>query len=556
MAEKSTPATVATPAQREQWTGQFGFIMAAIGSAIGLGNIWRFPGVAYENGGGAFMIPYVVALLTAGIPMLLLDYSLGHRYQGSAPAVFRRVSKGFEALGWGKVLVCFVITAYYAVILAWSLRYMGFSLNLAWGDDPTTFFVADFLQASDPGVNNGIVPGIFWPLIIVWAAAALVMALGIAKGIERANKVFIPLLVVIFVILVIRAFTLPGAAAGLNALFTPNFAALADPQVWIAAYSQIFFSLSVGFGIMITYASYLKKKSNIVPTALVTGFANSSFEILAGLGVFATVGFMAAQQGVGVNELEGLTGVGLSFMTFPKIVSMMPGGPLFGVIFFASLFIAGFTSMLSLTQVVSAAIQEKFNVGRRLASLIVVLLDGAVSVLVFSNTDGLNTLDTVDKFINEIGVVTCAVLTCILVAFVVKRLPLLRAHLNYNSRLQLGKWWYVCIAAVVPIVLGVILVLTMISLLRDGYGGYPTTFLYQYGWVMLLLLVIGAFLLATIPWKTPVDDYDPVTYHGAQSTPGMSDSPLTTGNSGPYTAELLGFTGQHQPGSYKPGKEI
>ena len=558
MAENSTQPTAAASAApaREEWTGQFGFIMAAIGSAIGLGNIWRFPGVAYTNGGGAFMIPYVVALLTAGIPMLLLDYSLGHRYRGSAPAVFRRINKKFEALGWAKVLVCFVITAYYAVILAWAVRYMGFSATLAWGDDPSSFFVGDFLNLSDAGVNGGIVPGIFWPLIGVWVAAAIVMGLGVAKGIERANKVFIPLLVVIFVLLVIRALTLPGAGAGLDALFTPNWAALADPNVWIAAYSQIFFSLSVGFGIMVTYSSYLKKKSNVVPTGLVTGFANSSFELLAGLGVFATIGFMAYEQGVGVSELEGLSGVGLSFMTFPKIISMMPGGPIFGVVFFASLLIAGFTSMLSLTQVISAAIQEKFNIGRRLASMIVVLFDGAASVLVFTTTDGLNVLDTVDKFINEIGVVGCAVLTCVLVAFVVKRLPLLRAHLSNNSRLSLGKWWYVCMAVIVPIVLGVIMVITIVGLLRDGYGSYPTGFLYKYGWVMILLVAICSFVLAVIPWKTPVDEYDAVAFHGEDVTPGMSDSPAVTGNTGPYTHELMGSSDKHQPGTYNPAKEI
>ena len=540
MAQSSTHNAAAAP-EREQWNGQFGFIMAAVGSAIGLGNIWRFPGVTYENGGGTFMIPYVVALLTAGIPMLLLDYSLGHRYRGSAPAVFRRISKNFEVIGWLKVMVCFVITAYYAVILAWSLRYMGFSANLAWGDDPTGFFTGEFLHVSEAGVNEGVVPAIFWPLIIIWVLIAIVTALGVSRGIEKANKFFIPLLVVIFAIFVIRAVTLPGAADGLNALFTPDWAALANPNVWVAAYSQIFYSLSVGFGIMVTYASYLKKKSNIVPTAFVTGFANSSFELLAGLGVFSTLGFMAFQEGVNVSDLEGLSGVTLSFMTFPKIISMMPGGAIFGVIFFASLFIAGFTSLLSLTQVVSAAIQEKFGLGRRLSALIVVLLDGIVSVLIFSTTDGLNALDVVDNFINSIGVVGCAVITCIVMAFVLRRLPLLRAHLNFNSRLHLGKWWYACVAVVVPIILGIMMVMTIVSLIREGYGEYPTTFLYKYGWIMILLVVIIAFVLAVTPWQTPVDDFNAVAYHGAEATAGMDDSPQATGNIGRYTRERMGL---------------
>lgn len=467
--------------------------------------------------------------------MLLLDYAIGQRYQGSAPAVFRRIRASFEFIGWAKVLVSFVITAYYAVILAWALRYVFFSVNLAWGKDPTGFFVKDFLHLSDPGAPTSVVPGIFWPLIAIWAVVAIIMAMGVAGGIERANKFFIPVLVVIFVALVVRALTLPGAAEGLNALFTPNWAALANPQVWLAAYTQIFFSLSVGFGIMLTYASYLKRKSNITPTALVTGFANSSFEVLAGIGVFATLGFMAHQQGVGVDKLEGLTGVGLSFMTFPNIISQMPGGPLFGVIFFVSLVVAGLTSILSLTQVISAAIQEKFNVGRRTASLLVVLLDGLISVSVFSTTGGLNALDVVDKYINEIGIVTCAILTCVLLAYVLRRLPLLRTHLNFNSRLKLGTWWDAAIYVVIPIVLGVVMVLTLYSLLVDGYGGYPESFLYQYGWTLIFAVAIGSFVLASIPWRTPVDDFDPVAYHGLEASGGIVDTPQ--GAHGKYTAE-------------------
>lgn len=134
-ATSSSPSPVAG-VEREQWSGQLGFLMAAIGSAVGLGNIWRFPGVAYTNGGGAFMVPYIVALLAAGIPILLLDYATGHRYRGSSPTALRRISKRFEWLGWFHVMICFVIMTYYAVIVAWSLRYMLFSLNTAWGATP------------------------------------------------------------------------------------------------------------------------------------------------------------------------------------------------------------------------------------------------------------------------------------------------------------------------------------------------------------------------------------------------------------------------------------
>ena len=183
---------------REQWSGQLGFLMAAIGSAIGLGNIWRFPGVAYTNGGGAFVVPYVIALLAAGLPILLLDYALGHRFRGSTPAVFRRMSSKLEWLGWFQVFICFVIMTYYAVVVAWSLRYMLFSVNIAWGDDAGGFFMhyigADQLE-TEASYSPAVVAGVAIPLLFVWAFGLVVTALGVSGGVEKANKVFLPLLV-------------------------------------------------------------------------------------------------------------------------------------------------------------------------------------------------------------------------------------------------------------------------------------------------------------------------------------------------------------------------
>ena len=518
MAKKSHATSQPSAAGREQWSGQFGFIMAAVGSAVGLGNIWRFPGIAYTNGGGAFLIPYLIALLTAGIPILLLDYSLGHRFRGSAPTVFRRINHKIEALGWFQVLICLVIMSYYAVILAWAVRYTFFSTNLAWGEDTTAFFTGEFLKVSDPGFNATIVPGVFWPLVAVWGVTAIVIALGVTRGLESLNKVFVPLLVIIFMALVVRALFLDGALEGLNAFFTPNWAALADPSVWIAAYSQIFFSLSVGFGIMITYSSYLKKKSDITSTALVTGFANSSFEILAGIGVFATLGYMAAQRGVGVNEIEGITGPILSFVTFPQTISLMPGGPIFGFIFFASLTIAGFTSLISLVQVTAAAFQDKFGLTRRVSSFVSVGIAGGASIIFFSTTNGLNALDVVDKYINEIAIVSSAIIMIALIAYHAKKLPALRAHLNHYSSFKLGKWWYALVAVISPFVLIVTVVLTIYSLLTEGYGGYPTEFVYQFGWLMIAIVAYMSFAFAVARWKTPVDKYEAVDFHDPEAT--------------------------------------
>jgi NSS family neurotransmitter:Na+ symporter len=510
MSAAPAPQTAAPP--REQWTGQVGFILAAIGSAVGLGNIWRFPGVAYENGGGAFLIPYLVALITAGIPILFLDYAIGHRFRGSAPTAFRRLGgprtgRWLEGLGWFQVAIAFVIGLYYTVVIAWALSYFVFSFDLRWGDDPASFLTGEYLQVGDPGLSFEFVPGVLIPLAIVWILIIAVLAAGVAKGVQRANVIFLPLLVVAFAVLVVRALFLDGAAEGLNALFTPNWEALGDPNVWIAAYSQIFFSLSIAFGIMITYASYRKRKANLTAPGLVVAFANSSFEILAGIGVFATLGFFAFQQGVAVSELEGLTGVGLSFITFPAIVSQMPGGPIFGVLFFGSLTMAGFTSLLSVLQVVSAAFQEKFDLSPRQAAVRVGGVSAILSILIFSTTTGLLALDTADQWANNIGIVASAVLSTVLVIWVLRKGGELRFHLNAVSTFRVGKVWIFLVGILAPVVLTYMLISRIIELIVDGYADLPQWYLGLVGWGTIAFIIVAAVAFTMLRWKRDPDDF-------------------------------------------------
>jgi transporter len=359
------------------------FIFAAIGSAIGLGNIWRFPYISYDNGGGAFLFPYVIALLTAGVPVLILDYVLGHRFHGSAPLVWRRISRKTEAIGWVQTDITFIIAVYYCVILAWAAMYTWFSLKLAWGQDPEKFFTGDFLHADTTSLTSA---NVVWPIAIVlalvWAAITAVMVLGVRKGTELLSSIFVPLLIIMFIILVIRALFLPGAAEGLEAFFTPQWGALLDPQVWIAAYGQIFYSLAIAFGIMMTQASYLQKRANLSGLGAVVSLSNSAFEVLAGIGVFATLGFMAVTQHVAVADVA-TNGNGLAFIAFPMIINNMTGGPIFGVLFFGSLFIAGFTSLVTIVEVVLSSVQEKFGLSRCRAA-VYVCVACAVPSLVFS----------------------------------------------------------------------------------------------------------------------------------------------------------------------------
>ena len=502
-APTSSAGAATQSADRGAFRGRTAFIFAAIGSAVGLGNIWRFPAVAYDNGGGAFILPYLVALLTAGIPLLFLDYAIGHRWRGSAPAAWRRFRRWTEFIGWWQVLIALIIALYYALILAWATNYTVFSLDQRWGDDAGGFFdeYTQALGGADVHVSFDYVPAVLISMLVVWLAVIIVMALGVQKGIAASSIIFIPLLVVMFVILVVRSLFLPGALDGLDAFFRPHWGALLDPAVWIAAYGQIFFSLSVAFGIMLTYASYLKKKTDLTGSGLVVGFANSGFEILCGIGVFSALGFMAQAQGVAIDEVVA-DGVGLAFIAFPTIISEAPAGALIGVLFFGSLVLAGFTSLISIVEVVIAAVQDKFGLARIPSTLLVCVPIAVVSTVLFSTTMGLPLLDVMDKWANEYGIVAAALVSSLIVAFVVRGMPTLRDHLNFRGTFHIGRWWYACVAIIAPLVLDVSLIISTVSLLSaDGtYEGYPGWFVLVFGWLMAIGLVVVAVILSLIPW--------------------------------------------------------
>ncbi|WP_280416450.1 sodium-dependent transporter [Nocardia carnea] len=513
---------------REQWGTRAGFLLAAIGSAVGLGNIWRFPYVAYENGGGAFLVPYLIALLTAGIPVLIFDYAMGHKFRGSPPLAFHRLSRRVTALGWWQVAICFVIATYYAVIIAWAARYVGFSVGQQWGDDPDAFFGEFLHQADEPSFGTSYVPGVAIPLIVVWLVTLGVLAFGVRRGIEFASKIFIPLLVVLFGILVVRALFLPGAASGLDAFFSPDWSAITSGKVWVAAYGQIFFSLSVGFGIMITYSSYLRRKADLTGSALVTGFANSSFEILAGIGVFAALGFMATQAGTGIDEVV-TDGVGLAFVAFPAIISELTAGAAwFGILFFSSLLIAGLTSLISIVQVLVSAVQDRTGMDRVPTVLIVGGAAAAVSIALFPTRGGLFLLDAVDHFINAYGVALAALVAVVVVAWGLRKLPLLQAHVDSISVVRLGWIWKVTLGVVTPIVLGWMMIDSLRTEFAENYSGYSGSFLMIAGWGVALGAIVVGIVLALIPWRNagpaPVTDAPGNPSHEAVTPAGKDES--------------------------------
>jgi NSS family neurotransmitter:Na+ symporter len=483
---------------REQWGSRVGFILAAVGSALGLGNIWRFPGVAYENGGGAFLLPYLVALCTAGIPLLILEFTIGRRYRGSAPVAFRRIHRNAEFLGWWQVAIAIVIGVYYAVIISWAAWYAWFSIGKQWGEDPNRFLNEDFLQAGGLYDFGTWLPGLGIALALVWVATLAVIGAGVKKGIEATSKVFIPLLILLFGALVVQSLTLDGAVDGLNAFFTPDWEAIRGPQVWLAAYAQIFFTLSVGFGIMITYGSYLKRKSDITTSAWTVGMSNSFGEILAGIAVFAVLGFLASETGVPIDE-QSYQGVGLAFVAFPAIINTLPYlAGLFGVLFFLSLVIAGFASLISVVEVPVAAVEDRFGWSRKKAVAIVGGGMAVVSVLLFPTVNGLMLLDVTDHFINNYGIAVAAPASIIAVVWILWKWKELRDNANATSVFKVGPIWVACLGVVTPLALTVILFLNVRDLVtadaaEEGYHQFQA-----FGWSVAGGALAFAFIMALL----------------------------------------------------------
>lgn len=496
---------------REQWNSKLAFMLAAIGSAVGLGNLWRFPYIAATNGGGAFIFPYLFAIITAGIPILILEYTLGKTYRSGAPGTFARINRKFESLGWFQVAISFLITVYYFAIVVWVLCYIGYSFTLKWGDDSTTFFVSDVLQAtSSADGTGGLNVGLLLPFFIVWAIVAFIMYRGINKGIDIACKICLPILLLCTLVIVIRGVTLPGAIDGLSYMFTPDWSKIAIPGVWVAAYGQVFFSLSIAFAIMISYASYLPKKEDVVNTAFLTACTNHGFEIFAGIGIFSIIGYMAYAQGVGVEEVAA-GGIGLAFMVFPTAISTLPAlNGLFGVLFFVSLFTAGITSLISIIQAVISGVQDKWELSHNKATTMV-LVPAFIVSFIFITKSGLDYLDFADYIANSFGIVLAGVLEVFLIGWCFKP-EKLRAEANLTSNFHIGQWWTWCLRVVTVLVLGYTFITTMITFFKEGYGGYQTWI----GWVCIIFLVGVAIVFTAIKGK-------PGFYEKPADAPGYDD---------------------------------
>ncbi len=342
--------------KRDSFGSKIGVIAAAAGSAIGLGNIWRFPYVAGENGGAAFLLVYIGFIVMIGVPVMLSEFVIGRRSQRNPVGAFRKLAPntGWPIIGFIGIAAAFFILSFYTTVSGWTLEYLYLSIT------------DSFVGKDGPALNqefehfraNGLSP-LIWQAIFMFLTAFIVYK-GIKNGIEKYTKILMPLLLIIIIVLCIRALTLPGAAEGLHFLFKPDFSKI-NGTVVLEALGQSFFSLSIGMGTLITYGSYIGKKEDLGSTALSVSIADTLIAVLAGVAIFPAVFAF---------NITPEAGPGLVFITLPLIFDQMAGGYFFAIIFFILLAIAALTSTISVLEVAVAYLAEELNLGRKKATIL------------------------------------------------------------------------------------------------------------------------------------------------------------------------------------------
>lgn len=439
-----------TETKKSEWNSNFAFMMAMIGSAVGLGNIWRFPNVLYSNGGGSFMIPYVVSLFLLGISFVLVEYAVGFKFKKSLARILFSVSKKLEPVAWFILLTVFLITTYYVCVVGWDLIYIILSITKAWGANPDVFFTQNVLHATDSmsGLFT-IVPTVLISVIFIWFLAWFIIKRDLNDGIGNVSKILLPLLCGIVVVIVAFSLTLPGASVGYSQIFTPDWSALGNLDVWLAAFGQIVFSLSLGMAIAMTYASYLPEGSKLVDNAVIVAFSNSGFEVFNSIGIFSILGFMTVTSGIPFNELV-TSGTGLAFVVFPQVFNTMGAAAyVIGPLFFLCILFAGITSVIALLEGVCYSISEKFLIERKKTATVVCIVGCLISTI-FATGAGSTILGIFDGFLNNFALLFAILLECIIFGWIYKFDDLIET-LNENSTIKMGKTWKIVIKYILPI---------------------------------------------------------------------------------------------------------
>jgi NSS family neurotransmitter:Na+ symporter len=462
---------------RGEWRSRIGFVLAAAGSAIGLGNIWRFPGEAAENGGAAFLVVYLAAVLLVGLPVMVAELSIGRRTRRNPVGAFLVLKERtpWWLLGGLGVVTGIAILSFYSVVAGWTLRYLIKAISGGLTGVETVGEATSLFEGSvGNGLTNTLMHGLFMVLTVI------IVFGGIKKGIEQASRIMMPLLLVLLTGLVIFSISLPGAEAGLTFYLQPDWSQL-TPQVIIAAVGQAFFSLSLGMGAMITYGSYLARKENLMSSAVLVAGMDTGIAVLAGLVIFPAL----AAAGASLESLP--KGASLIFTVLPTIFSSMPmapwGGIIFGTLFFLLLSLAALTSTISLLEVgVSWAVDElhmtrhKAAIALGLASFVLgipsAFATGGLQLFTAPHWLGMDFMTAMSTVFGTYSLTIGALLICIFVGWVWGVKPALAELRDGCSSEGIMVFWSILVRFVCPLAIAVILAQSM-GLLDRLAGLFP-----------------------------------------------------------------------------------
>ncbi len=355
------------------WVRESGFIFAMLGSAIGFANILAFSAQCYKNGGGAFLIPFLLAVLIIGVPMLYLEGAVGKKYGLPLVSAYGHVlSRRWKVFGWIAALSCLTIGSFYAVLTSWSVAYTYLAATNALPLESATFFQQDFLRDSGSlTVINGISTPILLSTIVVVIFTYLVNSRNIGAGVEKVCSIFLPFLFALVTIFAIIVAFLPGAMDGFYHYLYPDFSKLLDLRLWRDVFGHVFFSFSIGIGIVVGYSRYTKKETNMRRAMAWVAFGDVTISIIAGFAIFGCVGFMSAKTGIPFHEIvKSDSTFEMGFIIFPQILSNFTSWlqPIIGSLFFFSVFIAGITGVFSIVEAVAGNIEVEFRVTRAQAT--------------------------------------------------------------------------------------------------------------------------------------------------------------------------------------------
>lgn len=419
---------------RELWGSYMGFILATIGSAVGIGNIWRFPYIVGTNGGGAFLLTYTIVIFTFGLSFMILELAIGRYYKTSVFSALARIREKFKWIGLFMVAITFLILSYYMVVLGWILSYLVFAIfdiDIAFEDYTNSFYpVLSFL--------------------IIGFINYFIVKSGIRKGIEKFSKVAVLLFISILIPMTIYGITLEGSNEGLSFYLNPDFSKLKEPSVWSVAFGQVFFSLSIGMGVLLTYGSYLNDRQPLLKSSIIIVIADFFVAFFAGLMIF-TIVF--------ANDMSPDEGTSLIFKVIPSIFSDTEYGIFIGVLFFLLLLLAGITSSVAMFQIPVSAMQDSLGYNKNKSAIIIALCAVLVGLPAALSYSSINltlfqkpVFDIFDSVFGTFGLAISAILFIMAVVFFINRKKIME-QVNLYSRFKIPNWLFTIVKYVLPLLL-------------------------------------------------------------------------------------------------------